>query len=328
MLIATWLALPAIVVGLLRGAAAGRQLWTAMAIERSVNSVFRLCVLGTLALLGKLDVTSAVLVMCIAPIVGGLAYVGLIFRPAPTAVRAGLPPSRGLVPDLLGFGLQVWLGSVAIELMGRLDQLLVTPLAGVEQLGLLIVATNVSDVPYIVSQTIREVAFGASSADADLERLLATSRIATMLAAASAVVLGGTFPCGSATSSGRASPRPSCPPGCYWRPRVLRFRASSRVRDSTRHAGPRFARSLSRSPCSSTSSACCCSPPGSAPWARPLRRCWARRRPPSSSRRRLPGYSAPRVTSSSWCAAKDLTLLRTFALALVKGRRKAREALR
>ena len=56
--------------------------------------------------------------------------------------------------------------------MGRLDQLLVTPLAGVEQLGLLIVATNVSDVPYIVSQTIREVTFGASSAEADLERLI------------------------------------------------------------------------------------------------------------------------------------------------------------
>ena len=194
MLIATWLALPAIVVGLLRGAAAGRQLWTAMAIERSVSSVFRLCVLGALALLGKLDVTSAVVVMCLAPIVGGLTYVRLVFSPAPNARRADLPPSRGLVPDLLGFGLQVWLGSVAIELMGRLDQLLVTPLAGVEQLGLLIVATNVSDVPYIVSQTIREVTFGASSAEADLERLLATSRIATMLAAASALVLGGTLP--------------------------------------------------------------------------------------------------------------------------------------
>ena len=88
MLIATWLALPAIVVGLLRGAAAGRQLWTAMAIERSVNSVFRLCVLGALALLGKLDVTSAVVVMCLAPIVGGLTYLRLVFSPAPNARRA------------------------------------------------------------------------------------------------------------------------------------------------------------------------------------------------------------------------------------------------
>lgn len=193
MLLGTWLALPALVVGLLRGAATGRQMWRAVALERVVNSVLRLVLLAVLAVLGQLDVTNAVLVMCLAPIVAGVAYAGLVAKPAPVPVDRAEPTPR-VAPALLTFGSQVWLGSVAIILMARLSQLLVTPLSGVEQLGLLIVAITISDVPYIVTQTVREVTFGVSSADSDAERLLATSRIATLIAVAGSVVLGATLP--------------------------------------------------------------------------------------------------------------------------------------
>jgi O-antigen/teichoic acid export membrane protein len=194
MLIGTLFALPSLVVGLLRGAASGRQMWRAVAFEKAANTVLRLVLLGGAALLGRLDVTSAVVIMCVAPIVSGLSYLGLIRRP-PSSVDVLIAARvRRTAPDLLAFGSQVWLGSVATMLMARLSQLLVTPLSDVEQLGLLIVAITVSDVPYIVTQTVREVTFGANSAESDADRLLATSRIATLIAAAGSFVLGITLP--------------------------------------------------------------------------------------------------------------------------------------
>ena len=191
MLVGTWLALPALVVGLLRGAATGRQLWGAVAAERAVNSILRLILLAVLAGLGRLDVVNAVLVMCLAPVVAGFTYVGLA-RPAEAIVTD--PERTGVLNDLLGFGTKVWLGSVATMLMARMSQLLVTPLSSVEQLGLLLVAITISDVPYIVTQTIREVSFGVNSAESDSERMTSTSRVTTLLAVSGSLVLAATLP--------------------------------------------------------------------------------------------------------------------------------------
>ena len=192
LILGTWLALPALIVGLLRGAATGLQMWVAVALERVVNSIIRLVLLGALALAGRLDVTAAVVVMSLAPVVAGIAYVG-VFRRSRHPVeqsRVGEPFAAGMVR----FGSQVWLAAVATMLMARLSQLLVTPLSSVEQLGLLIVAITISDVPYIVTQTVRDVTFGASSAESDTDRLLSTSRVATLIAFAGSAVLGVSLP--------------------------------------------------------------------------------------------------------------------------------------
>lgn len=192
MVLGAWLAIPALVVGLLRGAAAGRQMWTAVALERAVNSLLRLVLLASLAFVGRLDVTSAVLVMCIAPVVAGVTYARVCCREE-TPVE-DVAPSGRVASTLLRYGSQVWLGSVATMLMARLSQLLVVPLSNAEQLGLLIVAITISDVPYIVTQTVREVAFGTNSADSDTKRLLTTSRIATLVAVVGSFVLGAALP--------------------------------------------------------------------------------------------------------------------------------------
>jgi O-antigen/teichoic acid export membrane protein len=193
MLLGTLLALPALLVGLLQGAAGGRQMWSAVALERVINSTFRLLLLSGLALAGRLDVTSAVLVISIAPVVAGLAYLPLAAPPPkPAALDDTAAPRVG--PDLLAFGSRVWLGAVATMLMARSSQLLVTPLSNVEQLGLLIVAITISDVPYIVTQTVQAVTFGTNSAKPDQERLLATSRVATLVAVAGSAALGLTLP--------------------------------------------------------------------------------------------------------------------------------------
>lgn len=187
----TWLALPTLVVGLLRGAAFGRQMWRAIAVERVINSLLRLVLLGGLALAGRLDVVAAVLVVGIAPIVAGVAYLPLLRTPPPAEEAAVDPP---LPSSLLGFGAQEWLGSVAIMLMARTSQLLVTPLAGVEQLGLLLVAVTISDLPYIVTQAIREVSFGVNSAESNTPQLANTSRVVTLVSVLGAIVVGATLP--------------------------------------------------------------------------------------------------------------------------------------
>jgi O-antigen/teichoic acid export membrane protein len=78
--------------------------------------------------------------------------------------------------------------------MARLSQLLVTPLSNVGELGIYVVAVTVSDVPFIITQTVREVAFNTNSAGSNNERLLATSRIATLVAIAGSATLGATLP--------------------------------------------------------------------------------------------------------------------------------------
>jgi O-antigen/teichoic acid export membrane protein len=192
MIIGTVLVIPTLFVGLLRGAAGGRQMWTAIAAERIFNSVLRLIALVVLAGFHQLHVTNALIVMAVAPIVAGAVYFRLLGKP-PTAPLPD-PDTVRLAPLLLTFGSRVWLGSVATMVIAQLSQLLITPLAGVAQLGLYLVANTISDIPYIVTQTIRDVAFGANSAESDTERLASTSRVATLIAFAGSAVIGVTLP--------------------------------------------------------------------------------------------------------------------------------------
>lgn len=192
MLLGASLAIPALFVNLLRGAATGRQMWSAVAGERITNSMLRLIALGTLAILGDLTVLNAVLVSSLAPIVAGAAYWRLAFRP-PFAIE-GADPDPPLARSLLSFGSRIWLGAVASMLMARLSQLLVTPLSDTVQLGLLVVAITISDVPFIFAQTIRDVVFGVDSAEADPRRLADTARMATLIALLGSIVLGSTLP--------------------------------------------------------------------------------------------------------------------------------------
>jgi O-antigen/teichoic acid export membrane protein len=185
------LALPMLLVNLLRGAASGRQLWGSIAAERILNSLLRLAALLTLAVAGELTVFHAVLVMTIAPIVAGVAYWRLLLPPPRPATM--LPPVP-LARSLLSYGGQIWLGAVASMLLGRLSQLLVTPLSDVRQLGLLVVAITISDVPFIVATAVRDVVFGADSAAADPRRLAATSRVATLVALLGSLAMAATLP--------------------------------------------------------------------------------------------------------------------------------------
>lgn len=190
-LLATVLAIPSLGVNLLRGAATGRQMWSAVALERAISSLLRFGALACLAVFGQLDVLSAVLVSTIAPIIAACVYWRLLL-PARQTEDEDL--TRGGFKQIMTFGSQVWLGSITAMLLGRLSQLLVTPLSDINQLGLLVVAITISDVPFIVATAVRDTIFGVDSKDNDAIRLSATSRMATLVGFAGSAVIGVTVP--------------------------------------------------------------------------------------------------------------------------------------
>lgn len=190
--LATALAIPTLIVGVMRGAASGRQMWTAVAVERVVGTVLRVCLLGALLALGKLTVVSAVWVTSLAPIVAGLAYWRVWTSP-----RAGesLASFEGnLQRAVTSFGLRMWLGAVASMLLARIGQILFAPLSSVYELGLFSVATTISDVPLIIALAIRDAVYGVNTKVNNARMVTATSRTTMLIGSVGCLILGGTLP--------------------------------------------------------------------------------------------------------------------------------------
>lgn len=198
MLIGTALALPQMLVGLLRGAAVGLQMWGAVAADRALSSLLRLVVLLALALAGVLDVRVAVIAMSVIPVVTGVVYWKVLLRRPPAEAAAGAsaggPSSSSITRDVLSFGSSTWLGAVASMATGRVAQLMTTPLSDATQLGLLVVAITISDVLFILITAVRDTLFGVNARFDDREQLMAISRSALLVGAVGALVLGATVP--------------------------------------------------------------------------------------------------------------------------------------
>jgi O-antigen/teichoic acid export membrane protein len=201
LLLATGLAVPVLVVDMLRGAATGLQMWGAIGAEKAVNAVLRLAVLGGLAFTGELTIFRAVVVSCLTPIVAGAVF-WRVFQRRPDTGTSGLvevltddtPLSSHVSRRLMSYGSRVWIGAVASMLYGRLSQLIIVPLSDVAQLGLFAVAITFSDVLLFFANGVRDVIFGMNAREADLEQLTATARLMIVVCAAGALVLGAVLP--------------------------------------------------------------------------------------------------------------------------------------
>ncbi|WP_432495908.1 lipopolysaccharide biosynthesis protein [Kineococcus gypseus] len=205
---------PLLVVGALRGAARGHQMWTAVAVEGVVNAGLRIAGFVGLWVLGELTVLTALLVAFLAPAAAGLVYLPLLRRRTwaraaeapggePEArsgpVRAGepgesAPVGAGTVRFLLRYGGMVWFGSVASMLVARMDQVLMVPLSSAEDLGLYTVAVTVSDVPIVVALAVSGALQGVGSRSNDPDQVVLTTRLALLLTSASCLVLGASAP--------------------------------------------------------------------------------------------------------------------------------------
>lgn len=186
------LTVPALVVGVFRGAATGRQMWNAVAAERLVNTAIRVVAFVVLWHLDELTVLNALLVSLLSPVVAGIVYWRLLLPPPADASRE--PLDGGTMRVLLSFGNKVWLGSVASMLLSRVSQILMAPLSSVEDLGLYSVASTVSDLPLIVALAIAGALFGVNSAGRDAAQLTLTARLTSLVSLAGCVVMGATAP--------------------------------------------------------------------------------------------------------------------------------------
>ena len=169
----TWVAAfsaPALVVAGVRGIALARQRWSLVATERILSALLRLTSILVVALVLGLTPTNAALALGATLAVGGVVYVRLLRR-EPTR-HGSSPEGRGpTYRQLHGYGLRAWLGSIAGILLMRLDQLLLTPLAGLQQLGFYVVAVNVAEAALIFNAAVREVVFSKQSSRGDVRQL-------------------------------------------------------------------------------------------------------------------------------------------------------------
>ncbi len=179
---------PALLVSVLRGCASGLQLWSRVAAEQVISSVIRLGGIAALAVAGRLTVTAVVLITVWGPIIGAVAYAGLRGRSGPAAA-----PGASVRP-LLGFGARIWIGSIAGILLFRLDQTVMVPLASVYVLGLYAVAANISEVPLVINNAVRDVTFAAESAERMEDRLSSSARVSTAASGLVALVIGLSLP--------------------------------------------------------------------------------------------------------------------------------------
>ncbi|WP_454851893.1 oligosaccharide flippase family protein [Promicromonospora soli] len=188
MLIAACALVPSLMVGALRGVAAGLGRWRYIALEKALSSVVKLAVLIPLWLSGNLTPLAATIVLAALPLLGGIPYLVVLAR-QPAIARS----SDVTTPGLLRYGIKVWAGSLAGILLMRLDQSLITPLSDASQAGLYAVAVAIGEIPLMVSAAVRDVAFVSEASESNDDRLMKSARISTFLCGGIALVIGLTM---------------------------------------------------------------------------------------------------------------------------------------
>lgn len=186
-IVASLAIVPNLMVGVLRGVASATNSWRLVSIERILTSTLRILVLVPFWLTGTLTPLVATLTVAGMPVVGAFVYIG---RLRSLDSRALEVPREARMAGLVSYGGRMWVGSLSGVLLTRLDQVLMTPLAGTYQLGLYVVAVSVSELPLIIHHAVRDVAFVSDAADSVDDTLASSARISTALSAAAALVLG------------------------------------------------------------------------------------------------------------------------------------------
>ena len=181
---------PILLVGILRGVASAQHRWRLVTAEKITGATLRLVVLLPFWLTGTLSPWIAVVSFAAAPLMGGMVYLRIL---------AGSPKTDGeLAPPatmrgMAGFGGRMWLGSLSGVLFSRLDQALMTPLAGTYQLGLYVVAASISELPLIVNTAVRDVTFIADASETVDERLGRSARASFLVCLLIGIAIGITM---------------------------------------------------------------------------------------------------------------------------------------
>lgn len=179
--------LPTVLLGVLRGIASGMQRWRQVSREKVLASGLRLLVLIPLWLTGHLTPFTATVVLAVMPVMGALAYITLPRHLPPREQdEQGAVSSR----SIMRYGSRLWTGTIATVLIARADQTLMTPLSGAKQLGLYVVAVNLSELPLVIHRSVRDVTFVTDAHQSHDARLTAAARISTLVCGVAALALG------------------------------------------------------------------------------------------------------------------------------------------
>lgn len=183
----------ALAIAGLRGLAAGVAEWELVNREKYLTSSLRLSLIIFLFVTGRLTVFSAVLVILVVPIVASVVYLRLI-----RTFREGLEQTSNEISTpvrpILTYATRVWLGAAAGILLTRLDQVLLTPLADVRQLGLYAVAVGLGELPVQMSAAGRDVLISADAATNSDARVGSASRVLILATLAVAGLMGASTP--------------------------------------------------------------------------------------------------------------------------------------
>lgn len=190
MLFASLAAVPTLMVSVLRGVASASGHWRTVTLERISSSSLRLVALVPFWLTNTLTPAVATAVIAAMPVAGGVVYIGLLRR-LPRTGDAGPPEAQ--VPGLLRYGTRIWAGSIAGVILMRVDQTIMTPLAGARELGLYVVAVSVGELPMIINSAVRDVTFVSEATSSLDSRLAASARISATICLLTALFIGVTM---------------------------------------------------------------------------------------------------------------------------------------
>ena len=183
MTIASAALVPALFTAALRGVAFGAHSWWLVMAERTLSALLQLSTVCALFVVGSLTPMTATLTIAATTFVGAVVY---LCTPRWWTALHGSNNSSGSSPSLprvASYAWQIWVGSMAGIVLMRLDQVMMTPLAGVDQLGIYVVAVNVSNVILLFNSTVRDVMFALESGEASTARVGRAARISILVTA-------------------------------------------------------------------------------------------------------------------------------------------------
>jgi O-antigen/teichoic acid export membrane protein len=175
-------------VGMLRYVAQARGRFELMTRERWFSVLSRLVLIVAAALAGTLTVASAAWFTHGTAVLATLLLIPILF--ARESRRTEPRQTQGQITRfVLRYGLVTWVGTVGGVLVMRLDQVLLTPLAGPKELGFYAVAVSVAEVPLLALLAVRDVIFSATT-DRDDPTIVARAARATIMLSVPLCLIG------------------------------------------------------------------------------------------------------------------------------------------
>lgn len=195
MTLASFALIPALFKGALRGVAFGAQQWWLVTAEKMLSAVAQMIVLISLQVVGALSPTSATVTIGLGAFIGAAVYLLAPKWWAALRGQTSLGATESVsLSEFSSYAWRSWVGSVSGIVLLQLDQVMMTPLAGVEELGVYVVAANIASAALLFNGAVGQVVFALESGDPNPDRVGRAARITTVVTVLFALCLAISLP--------------------------------------------------------------------------------------------------------------------------------------